>query len=97
MTGADLSGMSPADRYVWMALMAIDLAHAAGGLKDAEDLRAWWRSQDRQRSEADLSPEQEEQLIEACKSKIELIGDVPRVREPASQVKRPGRKRRAAI
>lgn len=96
-TSPDLSAMTPAELHVWLSLKAIDIAHDAGGLRDSEDLRDWWRSHAKRRAEANVSPEQEQILIDACKTKIEALGERPREPAPAERPKRRARRRRAAI
>jgi len=94
---ADLAAMTPSELHVWLSLKAIDIAHEAGGLRDSEDLREWWRAHEKRRSAAGVTPEQEQILIQACKSKIEALGERPREPKPAEKPKRRSRKRRAAI
>lgn len=96
-TSPDLSAMTPAELHVWLSLKAIDIAREAGGLRDSEDLRDWWRAHAKKRAEADVSPEQEKILIDACKAEIEALGERPREPQPTEKPKRRSRRRRAAI
>jgi hypothetical protein len=78
------------EAYLWLALQAIKFA------TDADDLRKWWRDEDRRRERFGLTEDQNKTLIDACKAKIEELGDRPKDQKKKQQDRRRAR-RRAAI
>lgn len=64
-----------AEDYVKIALIAIMLA------KEPDDLRFWWKDEEKHREEFDLSEEQTEELIKACGIKVQSLGGEIRKRE----------------
>jgi hypothetical protein len=92
MTTSDVApqDMPKGDAYHWLALQAIRFAN------DADELRKWWRDENRKRDHFGLTEDQNGTLIDACKAKIEELGDKPKDQKKKQQDRRRAR-RRAAI
>jgi hypothetical protein len=61
--------------YVKIAKIAIMMA------KEPDDLRFWWKEEEKHREEFQLSEEQIEDLVKACGIKVQALGGEIRKRE----------------
>jgi len=89
-----ISDPSASDAEIYMAMLkeAFDIALSVGSLKTADDVRKWWRREAKRRDRYQLNQEQEDEIVEICKTAISLLPETkPEYRNPAER--RPRRNR----
>ena len=77
-----------ADVYVELALFGINLAQTPSAL------RSWWESERAHRSGYELSQDQIDRLVEACRERIALLAenDAEKPEQPKPRAKAPRRR-----